>query len=477
MHALVIGEYHIVLVTTAVFVKTESITKRSIVNRATVILTEFEDFENDVTNTVNSVLKHASNVSVQVVTNRVPYPPLRNLPQVKQISLQTSPNASFLDSHPESFIHSPFVVFVPDGTEVVRNDVVEYMIKYLETHSTSAVRLAAWGLDGSPARCVNLEFRLKEWTLKYSTIDSLSDCSALIDGKFVMIIRTLDLYLLADPFAAPFHKAIFMQTTLKGWKIAFDHTHLFTDQKNLFQKPHHLWKHKNSEKSQLKNIYSRFGIKLIEHHDGTTEWFGCNKQSARCFPTILGDMPDYLYKGRWTPPCCLNAIRTTARHVFRILESQNVRYWLEGGSLLGAARNGDIIPWDYDVDIGVYRDDIKKSQHLLSALAEPYLDDESFVWERAPEGDFFRVQYSSSNHLHVDIFPFYSKNGIMTKDSWMKGHRQDMEFPESYLQPLVKIPFVGLQASAPNHWRQFLEMKFGPGVIEHPRYPDANVVR
>ena len=38
-----------------------------------------------------------------------------------------------------------------------------------------------------------------------------------------------------------------------------------------------------------------------------------------------------------------------------------------------------------------------------------------FVWERATEGDFFRVQYSQTNHVHVDIFPFRNENGIMTK--------------------------------------------------------------
>ena len=53
-----------------------------------------------------------------------------------------------------------------------------------------------------------------------------------------------------------------------------------------------------------------------------------------------------------TPPCCLDHLRETIQYTVSVLEACGARYWLEGGSLLGAARNGDIIPWDYDVDLG-----------------------------------------------------------------------------------------------------------------------------
>ena len=59
------------------------------------------------------------------------------------------------------------------------------------------------------------------------------------------------------------------------------------------------------------------------------------QESSRCFGTVVDDTPEYINRDRWTPPCCLDALRKTARHVFRILDSQDVRYWLEGGSLLG----------------------------------------------------------------------------------------------------------------------------------------------
>lgn len=219
------------------------------------------------------------------------------------------------------------------------------------------------------------------------------------------------------------------------------------------------------------------GIKKIIYPKSRVEWYGCNKNSNRCFGTVINNMPEYLFQGRWTPPCCLENLRQTARYVFGILEKCTVRYWLEGGSLLGAARTGDIIPWDYDIDVGIYKDDIAKCEWLKNSLQQSIVDTQGFVWEKAREGDFIRVQFSQSNHLHVDIFPFYSKNGIMTKDTWFVDHRQDMEFPEHFLTPLDKIKFVGMRVSCPNNYKEFLEMKFGKGVIENPEYPDPKLMK
>lgn len=229
-------------------------------------------------------------------------------------------------------------------------------------------------------------------------------------------------------------------------------------------------------------MYKRFGIKKVELSSGGEEWYGCSKNTKRCFGTIIDDMPEFLYENRWTPPCCLKNLKETAKYVFKVLDKFKVRYWLEGGSLLGAARHGDIIPWDYDVDIGIYRHEINKCDFLAKAeemgrSGSKFVDDQGFVWEKSREGEFYRVQFSQFNHMHVDIFPFYERKGIMTKNTWFKTHRQDTEFPAKYLKPLSKIEFIGVQASAPNHIKEFLEYKFGKGVIENPQYPDPSRVK
>ena len=130
-----------------------------------------------------------------------------------------------------------------------------------------------------------------------------------------------------------------------------------------------------------------------------------------------------------------------------------------------------------DVDIGIYQHEISKCSYLVEAekysnAGKTFVDDKGYSWDKATEGDFYRIHFSRFNHLHVDIFPFYEKDGIMTKRTWFETHRQDREFPAHYLKPLKTIDFIGIEASAPNSVREFLEFKFGKGVIENPQYPN-----
>ena len=48
------------------------------------------------------------------------------------------------------------------------------------------------------------------------------------------------------------------------------------------------------------------------------------------------------------------------RDVKEILDRAGVRYWLDGGTLLGAVRDGKFIPWDDDIDLGTLSSSMDK---------------------------------------------------------------------------------------------------------------------
>jgi lipopolysaccharide cholinephosphotransferase len=54
------------------------------------------------------------------------------------------------------------------------------------------------------------------------------------------------------------------------------------------------------------------------------------------------------------------ALLGALRELDAFLSAKGIRYWLDGGSLLGARRYGHLIPWDDDVDLGVTRADYER---------------------------------------------------------------------------------------------------------------------
>ncbi|TRY87309.1 hypothetical protein DNTS_026218 [Danionella cerebrum] len=450
------------------------------VPRVTILVREFEDFENFVGDVARSFSRQRPDIPFIAVAENPPYPPLALPEGARLLVLSPSPDQPPQTHRPELNVQTEFALLVPDGVELDHGRQIERLIRELEGEGGGPVRLvAAPVLTRSAVQCFHLHVNLREWTATYTTAASGSSgsvCTAL-QGDAVVLIRTDDLFNLSVPLGRPLMSSLFVQTSLRGWKVKLLEGPSFsTSHRPLYSSAHNQWK-ADSRLKEATNVMMRgFGLKRVVLPDGRDQWFGCSKETPRCFGTVRDDTPEYLYVERWTPPCCLRALRETAKYVINILESSGVRYWLEGGSLLGAARHQDIIPWDYDVDLGIYLEDVQNCDYLKNLDSGSLVDANGYVWERAVEGDFYRVQFSEANHLHVDLWPFYPRNAVMTRDTWTE-HKQDVEFPEHFLQPLVPMPFVGITAYGPNNHRAFLELKFGEGVIENPQYPNPSKKR
>lgn len=458
------------------WISTPPQTLQYVENSVTVIIRKFESFENDMTKTVGSVLSILPNISILIVSDGLPYPPLETLNSIKNvkiINVQFQLEHSNEERNPLYYVRTKYVLFIPDSTRILSENSLHSMILELKRQPHNIV--AAPFASTKTVNCLNIHMNIREWIIQYDIADS-ELCDA-VGGQHAILVESHTLKKLPEALMLPFPDALYIQTAAKDIKVQVLRNTLFTDGSPLFRSHHAQWKVQQLEHIQRQQMFQNMGLKKVVRETGTVEWYGCNRDLPRCFGTVVDDMPQYLWEGKWTPPCCLAGLRQTARHVFARLDEAGVRYWLEGGSLLGAMRAADILPWDYDVDIGMFRDDIDRCPWLVRARTQPVVDNDGFVWEKAAEGDFFRVQFSPVNHLHVDIFPFYQRNNTMTKDTWFPTHKQDMEFPEHFLHPMASIDFIGQKVPAPNNIRDFLEFKFGKGVIENPQYPDPQKMK
>ena len=446
-----------------------------IVSHLTFVLREFEYFDNDVVNTISHLRKLIPNCKIVVITDTVPYPPIDfKRSNVNHHVLELNPENSYLDYSPSSVISTEYVIFIPDGARI--SGTLELWNALQQFRMAKFVRAFAIKADTEELTCPGIQFNLRKWSLTLTEFEGTEGMCDSVQGVQAILMKSKHLQELSLPFQTPLAKSLYIQFVFKRWKTMVYDTETVFKKRIEFKDPHSAWKHKHLEESKWRTLLHKLQIKHVHHILDIDKkkdfYYGCTKNTERCFGTVINNVPDFIVRGRWTPPCCLKALRETAQHVFKILESVSVRYWLEGGSLLGAARHGNIIPWDYDVDIGIYLQDVKKVKGLVEAKKSSYVDDGGFVWEKAKEGDFYKVRYSEMNRNHIDIFPFFSRNGTMTKNTWIKTHRQDTEFPEHFLKPLTHISFIGVNVSAPNNVKEFLEFKFGKGVIENPKYPD-----
>lgn len=148
--------------------------------------------------------------------------------------------------------------------------------------------------------------------------------------------------------------------------------------------------------------------------------------------------------------------RLAVKNLMRVkaaLEKHGVRFWLNGGTLLGAVRDKRFIPWDKDVDLGVWMQDTPR---INAAVNELRGEGWWVTIDRPGQGNLIRVQIHG---CPVDLFRYTIEGGHAIN---RYGGLCEV-VPKHFLERLDPIEFYDARFNTPIDPERYLRLQYGPG--------------
>ncbi len=142
----------------------------------------------------------------------------------------------------------------------------------------------------------------------------------------------------------------------------------------------------------------------------------------------------------------------------RIFNENGIKYWIDGGTLLGAVRHKGIIPWDNDADLEIFVRDKEKVFKLDDEFRKYGCRLVPWRWGG------LRICPVDAEYPRIDVFVSKKLGGkIVLATAYYPNHY----WLESELEPLVRLKFGPIELNAPNNQMRYLQTYYGRDVMTH----------
>lgn len=143
-----------------------------------------------------------------------------------------------------------------------------------------------------------------------------------------------------------------------------------------------------------------------------------------------------------------------------ICEKNQLLYWADSGTLLGAVRDFGIIPHDDDIDICMFESDVEK----LIKIVNNNKDSKYYIYllDYQP---IYKFEHKKIPGIFIDIFVI-DRDETDNKKIYYKEEKNRKVWPNFYyyeneLYPMKKMWFGNIQIYTPNLPVPFLERAYG----------------
>lgn len=176
----------------------------------TIVFRNFYTFENDIKESIDSILNVIPNIAIVVFLEGIPYPPLvyeRNLTAKNEEQTVRFVNLGFdimkphQELNPLSAIHTKYALFMPDSVRLSSKNLLQKILREINTNSwdgqakPQAKDATATGADEIVRRmiivpfagniksfvgCTLVQMDLPNWTILYEAVNTTSDKCDLV---------------------------------------------------------------------------------------------------------------------------------------------------------------------------------------------------------------------------------------------------------------------------------------------------------
>jgi len=171
----------------------------------------------------------------------------------------------------------------------------------------------------------------------------------------------------------------------------------------------------------------------------------------------------------------LEKARKMLFHIVDVLDNNNIEYHLEGGTLLGIVRDGDLLPWDHDIDLSIDISDAEKLKSLNKLFWKQgfklSLRKSEQSYEAIKEGQYriFKVKPLAFSILS-NLIPKYGKKAMVgdifikvsdDKYTYWQAKKKILRVENHFYKGHDTIDYKGHTLKTPKNYKDYLTAKYG----------------